>query len=137
MSNFPWLFDRLASKVRSDGRLTVGLGPRLGDAYEAIIARPYDVPRIVESVERLLEYLASSEGRTHANCVAVDSFFCIRDDWEGDWEDEPEALANVLGDMGGSLHDTFSAPDIAENFDSTPELLLEQLRAFKRRLPAA
>ena len=115
----------------------MGLRPRLGDAYEAIIARPYDVPRIMGAVERLLEYLSSSEGRTHANCVAVDSFFCMRDDWEGDWEDEPEALADVLGDMGGALHDTIKAPEIAENFDSTPELLLEQLRAYKNRLPAA
>jgi hypothetical protein len=137
MSNFPQLYERLEHRVRSDGKLTVGLRPRLGDAYEAIIARPYDVPRIVGTVERLLEYLSTSEGRTHANCVAVDSFFCFRDDWEGHWEDEPEALADVLGDMGGALHDTISAPEIAENFDSTPEQLLEQLRAFKGRLPAA
>jgi hypothetical protein len=137
MSNFPQMYDRLAHKVSSDGRLSLGLRPRLGDAYEAIIARPYDVPRIVVTVERLLEYLSSSEGRTHVNWVAVDRFFCIRDDWEGDWEDEPEALADILGDMGGALHDTISAPEIAENFDSTPEQLLEQLRAFKSRLPAA
>ncbi len=105
-------------------------------AYEAIVARPYDVPRIVAGVEELLSYLTSPEGRTNANCVAVDSFCCIRDDWEGDWEDEPAALADVLGDMGGALHDTISAPDIAENFDSTPELLLEQLLRFRRTLNA-
>jgi hypothetical protein len=137
MSNFPALYDRLSSRLLNEGRLTVGLRPRLGEAYEAIIARPYDVPRIVNAVEQLLEYLASSEGRTHANCVAVDHFFCFRDDWQGDWEDEPEQLADVLGDIGGALHDTIKAPEIAENFDSTPELLLEQLRAFKGRLPAA
>ena len=137
LSNFPELYARLARNVGGDGHLTAGLRPKLGDAYEAIVGRPYDVPRIVEAVEHLLEYLASPEGRTHANCVAVDSFFCLRDDWAGDWEDEPGALADVLGDMGGALHDTIAAPEIAENFDSTPELLLEQLRVFKRSLPAA
>ena len=137
MSNFPELYDRLSKKVSGEGQLTVGLRPRLSDAYEAIIARPYDVPTIVEAVERLLEYLASSEGRTHVNCVAVDDFFCWRDRWEGDWEDEPEGLADVLGDIGGALHDTIKAPHIAENFDSTPEQLLAQLRDFKRSLPAA
>jgi hypothetical protein len=136
MSNFSTLYDRLSSRLLNEGRLTVGLRPRLGEAYEAIIERPYDVPRIVSAVEHLLEYLASSEGRTHANCVAVDHFFCLRDDWQGDWEDEPEELADVLGDIGGALHDTIKAPEIAENFDSTPELLLEQLRAFKARYPA-
>jgi hypothetical protein len=37
-------------------------------------------------------------------------------------------LAEVLSDMGGALHDTVSNPEIAENFDSTPELLLDRLR---------
>ena len=137
MSNFPQLYDRLAKKVASDGHLTVGLRPRLWDAYEAIIARPYDVRAITEAVEKLLEYLASSEGRTHANCVAVDDFFCWCDGWEREWESEPEGLANVLGDIGGALHDTIKAPDVAKNVDSTPEQLLAQLRDFKRSLPAA
>jgi hypothetical protein len=43
----------------------------------------------------------------------------------------------VLGDIGGALHHTIKAPDVAENVDSTPEQLLAQLRDFKRSLPAA
>jgi hypothetical protein len=133
MSNFSTLYAALESSVAPE-HLTLGLRWRLQDAYEAIISRPYDVPRIAASVEELLSYLTSPEGRTNGHCVAVDSFFCIRDGWEGDWEDEPAALADVLGDMGGALHDTIGAPEIAENFDSTPELLLAQLRRFRSTL---
>jgi hypothetical protein len=135
MSAFSTLYAALERSAAPE-HLTPRLRPRLKDAYEAIISRPYDVPRIAARVEELLVCLSSREGRTNGNCVAVDSFFCIRDGWEGDWEDEPAALADVLGDMGGALHDTISAPEIAENFDSTPELLLEQLRRFRSTLEA-
>ena len=136
MSNFPVLYERLVGSVAHEGMPTVGLRYRLGAAYEAIIERPYDVPRIVGEVEELLAYLASPEGRIHVNCVIVDHFFCLRDDWEGDWEDEPAELADILGDMGGALHDTIAAPAIAENFDSTPEQLLSRIQVLRSRLPA-
>jgi hypothetical protein len=137
VSNFALLYERLEARIRQDGRPTVGLRLRLGEAYDAIIALPWDSNRVAGKVAELLEYLSSQEGRTHANCVAVDSFFCWRDDWEGDWEDEPAELVDILGDMGGALHDTFGAPHIAENFDSTPEQLLARVRAFQASHRAA
>jgi hypothetical protein len=135
-SNFPDLWLRLEDSVR-ERPLKAPLRPLLGEAYDAIVARPYDVPRIAAAVEALLTYLASSEGRTSSHCIAVDHFFCLGDGWQADWEDEPEDLADILADMGGALHDTFGAPDVAENFDSTPEQLLERIRAFRRRHVAA
>ena len=137
MSNFELLYDKLEAAVQRDGKLGLGLRWRLGDAYEAIVARPYDVPRIAAVVEELLSYLASKEGRTQPNCVAVDHFFCWGEGWERDWEDEPAELSDVLADIGGALHDTISAPEIAENFDSTPEQLLERIRAFRAKYRAA
>jgi len=137
VSNFAILYENLEAKIRHTGKPTLGLRPRLGAAYEAIIERPYNVHRVVEAVEELLTYLASSEGRTQENCVAVDSFFCLAEGWEDDWEDEPSELTDILADMGGALHDTFSAPAIAENFDCTPEQLLERVRAFRAKLRAA
>ena len=137
MSNFGSLYERLETAVRQDGKVGLGLRWRLADTYEAIIARPYDPSRIAAAVEELLVYLVSKEGRTHVNCVAVDHFFCLGEGWERDWEDEPAELADVLADIGGALHDTFKAPDIAENFDSTPEQLLERIRAFRAKHRAA
>ena len=131
MTVFTDLYARLEDRLKPE-TLGLGLRHRLRDAYAAIVARPYDPWRITLSLENLLEYLSTPAGRTNANCVAVDYFFCIREGWEEHWEDEPAGLADVLGDMGGALHDTISAPDIAENFDSTPELLLQALQEFKR-----
>jgi hypothetical protein len=137
VSNFGLLYDKLETRIRQDGHPTLELRPRLDAAYDAIISRPYDPDRIAAILEQLLEYLTSQEGRTHANCVAVDSFFLWTDEWEGEWEDEPSELADILSDMGGALHDTFGAPQMAENFDSTPEQLLERVRAFRASRRAA
>lgn len=107
------------------------LGPLLHAAYESIISRPYDPATVADRVDALLAFLCSPIGRTNANCHAVDYFFLIRDGWNGTWEDEPEGLADVLGDLGGALHDTVSAPEIAVNFDSTPEQILTKLRVWR------
>jgi hypothetical protein len=36
-------------------------------------------------------------------------------------------VADVLRDMASALHDTVSAPEVAKNFESTPEQLLNRL----------
>jgi len=36
-------------------------------------------------------------------------------------------VADVLRDMSTALHDSIEAPDVARNFDSTPEQLLIRL----------
>ena len=40
----------------------------------------------------------------------------------------PDPFHDIFADMSGALHDTISAPEIAENFDSTPEQLLKRAR---------
>ena len=40
-------------------------------------------------------------------------------------------LSDILGDMGSALHDTVQTPEMAENFDCTPEQLLTRLHAFE------
>jgi hypothetical protein len=137
MSNFGHLYENLEAKIRHTGRPTLGLRCRLGAAYDAIIERPYNPDHIAAAVEDLLDYMTSREGRTHENCVAIDSFFCLGEGWERDWEDEPSELADILADLGGALHDTFGAPHIAENFESTPEQLLKRIRDFRASRRAA
>ena len=67
----------------------------------------------------------------------MDHFFSVGAGWEGRWEAEPAELADLLGDIGSGLHDTISAPEIAEDFEVTPEQLLERVRAFRARHRAA
>jgi hypothetical protein len=74
----------------------------------------------------LLMHLSSPEGRTDENCRAVDSFFCLDNTWPE--EALPVDFHDLLADMGGTLHDTVGSPEIAENFDSTAEQLLNRAR---------
>jgi hypothetical protein len=114
-----------------DERVSPELAPMLRAVYAEIQRTVPDFDALTRELRRLLEYLASPHGRTNANCVAADSFFMHNDAWERAWEHLPEPYQDLLGDLGGALHDTVSAPEIAENFDSTPEQLLAQLEQIQ------
>ena len=90
-----------------------------------VLASPVDVPAVMASLVALLEYLSSPAGRTDSNCCAVDRFFCLDDDFP--LERLPDSLQDVFTHMD-ALHDTVTSPQIAENFGSTPEQLLERVR---------
>lgn len=77
------------------------------------------------SLERLLEFLTTSAGRTDANCSTTDGFIAATEDL---WRGVDEELRAILDDMGGTLHDAVHAPNIARTFEATPEQLLERVR---------
>lgn len=80
------------------------------------------------NVVRLLEHLSSPEGRTDANCRAVDSCFCLSETWAS--LNLPPDFQSLFDDIGGALHDAVSHPDIAKNFESTPEQLLTRAKGL-------
>ena len=86
---------------------------------------PVNLPALKNSLVELLQYL-SGQGRTNANCWAVDLFLCS-DHTEPHWTDQtlPDDFHDVLAKMGEALHDTVSSPDVANNFGCLPEQLLE------------
>ncbi|MBM4020515.1 MAG: hypothetical protein FJ288_19720 [Planctomycetes bacterium] len=104
------------------------LGILVPAVCEEIERRPTDRATLRASLEGLLRFLSSPEGRTDANCRAVDIFFCLPEEhgWSGAWDHLPPEFQDLLGDFGGALHDTVTAPEIAQNFDSTPEQLLDR-----------
>ena len=108
------------------------LAPLLLAVYDELARHSENHAPMKDAIERVLLFLASPAGRTNANCWAADLFFVLGEGW-GDvtWEHVPDQLGDVLGDMAGALHDTVQAPDVAENFDSTPEQLLVRVRAFE------
>lgn len=112
------------------------LPPLLHAVYAEVQRAETSLSALYRALEALLAFLVSPVGRTHANCVAADYFFMLNDRWERDWEHLPEPVQDLLGDLGGALHDTIAAPAIAENFDSTPEALLAQLRRIELSTPA-
>lgn len=103
------------------------LAPLICEFYIALIATPVQAPTIKVAAERVLTFLASPNGKTDANCTAVDHFLSF----DGpDVSGLPTPLSDVIRDMAGQLHDTVSAPEVALNFESTPEQLLVRLRAI-------
>lgn len=104
--------------------------PRARELVNSVQAALANVPLNLEvlknSLIALLEYLSSQEGRTDQNCHAVDSYFLHDDLWVK--SNLPDSFHSIFADMSGALHDTVSAPDIAKNFDSTPEQLLKRAR---------
>jgi hypothetical protein len=97
--------------------------------YTHSLSQPLNVVGLKRSLEELLVFLAG-EGRTNANCWAVDLFFAHSQGWERDWAEQhlPDDFHDVLATMGSALHDTVKAPDIARNFGCLPEQLLEHVK---------
>ncbi|MBC8218178.1 MAG: hypothetical protein H8E73_06900 [Planctomycetes bacterium] len=106
------------------------LRPLLARVYNLIHTSPVDLHALKEAVVSLMSFLCEAANRTDANCRAVDLFFMIDDHWSVRWGNLPHDFGGLLDDIGGALHDTVSAPAIAEDFASTPE----QLRDRAKRL---
>jgi hypothetical protein len=98
------------------------LVPLMRSLQQCYSLDPVDPTALKDALISVLAFLCTSSGRTDANCSAVNTFLVLDDVWE--LEHLPSAYCEILQDMAGSLHDTVSAPYIAENFDSTPEQLL-------------
>lgn len=128
MSSFDeaWAF---VSHPRDGEAVSDRLRPLLEAVYRQVLAKPLNTLELKKSLEDLLLFLVG-EGRTNANCWAVDLFFCLDRGWEADWAQPelPEEYRDVLARMSEGLHDTVKAPAIAENFSCLPEQLLESVR---------
>jgi len=102
-------------------------------------ARPVDEKAALEALERLMEYLVSPANNTDANCKTVDAFV---DSELNPWvdPDHPELALDVpnsvreILDSISTLHDTHSAPQIAENFGGTPAQLLQMTKKALRQV---
>ena len=103
------------------------LRPLVETLHARLVDTALDLPATKSALIALLEFLSSPVGRTDVNCQAVDSFFFFDEAWLSDRI--PEAYHDVIAQMD-CLHDTFTAPHIAENFGSTPEQLLARARSL-------
>jgi|SRR6266436_6549557 len=64
---------------RNGETVSPGLRPLLQAVYAQCLAQPHNLVELKRSLEDLLTYLAG-EGRTNANCWAVDLFFALTRD---------------------------------------------------------
>jgi hypothetical protein len=117
------------SAMRNGETVSAELRPLLEAVYGQVLTVPLNAVMLKQSLVKLLSFL-DGEGRSNANCWAVDLFFALSQGWEGDWAEVnlPENFHDVLAMMGEALHDTIHGPDIARNFGCLPEQLLERVR---------
>lgn len=128
---FTAIYDQeLARPVAERGALSERLKPLLERLFHAVTPKEADPNAIRAALIGLLEFLVTPEGRTDAHCRFVDRFVCLHIYPKGDWASLPEGYEAVVFDLGGQLHDTITAPEIARNFQSLPEQLLARARAL-------
>jgi hypothetical protein len=92
--------------------------------HDELQRAPATLNELKTAIIGVLKFLTTPQGRTDANCRTVDSFLMRDEAWNADRF--PQSYVDILADMAGTLHDTITAPDIAANFESTPEQLLER-----------
>lgn len=131
MANFDRAFGT-AAKTRDGEMVSTQLRPLLHDVYTQVVSPSKDLAALKKSLIVLLEFLRD-EGRTNANCWAVDLFFAESDRWECDWTEQklPEDFHDIFAMMSEALHDTVQASSIAENFGCLPEQLLSQINKLQ------
>jgi hypothetical protein len=94
----------------------------------AILATEFSRTDLVSAMENLLLWLNRSENNTDSNCKQIDYFISTEIISEKYFKKLPEDIQNILFDMGATLHDTHTSPEIAENFESTPAQLLVRVQ---------
>jgi hypothetical protein len=111
--------------------------PFMLELVELVIRhQPTELPLLVDALELLFAFLASPEGRTDANVRYTGSFLLGGVLDKSRWVHLPQPFQDILFDAGAQLDDTFRAPEVAANFDSTPEQLLDRTQWLRARYPA-
>lgn len=121
-------FDQMFNRASGFRRVSPQLRELLHCVYDRIVEQPSDPRGLKLAFEALFVYLSSLDGRTDANCTVTDSFFSDAERWNDDFGHLPQNFRELIGDIGGALHDTVHAPSIAMTFGSLPEQLLERTR---------
>ena len=103
------------------------LNAQMSAIDEMLLALPINFLALKYQLISTLEYLASPQGKNNRNCCILDNHASAH------WLDAelPSDFFDLISDIGGCLHDTFGSPNIAENFESTPEQLLTRARNLK------
>jgi hypothetical protein len=90
--------------------------------------------QVLSILGQILEWLNDPINNTDDNCKKIDYFVAYEIAPNKGFELIPDDIKEILFDMGVSLSDTHTAPDVAENFESTPEQLLKRVRKLMENI---
>ena len=107
------------------------LQTKLDHLEAALRCEQLDVLRVSGCVRQVVEYVNRADGGTPEECEVVSHFVLLTllldEQIKSNMKLLPEALRRIIEDLGMNFHDTHSAPDVAHNFESTPQQLLARL----------
>lgn len=92
------------------------------------------IEEVLSILLQLLLWLNESENNTDSNCKKIDFFVTHEIVIDREFNRIPEDIKNILFDIGGSLSDTYSSPEVALDFNSTPKQLLERVQSLLANL---
>ena len=102
----------------------VDIDKKLSHLETVIRKEDIESHEILVAMEDVLTWLV--DNNTDENCRNVDNFISTRIG-SSQRKHLPHDIQEIISDMGGALHDTHTSPEIAKNFESTPEQLLHRL----------
>lgn len=100
----------------------------LNQLRSAVLSTRFSRKKTLSAMEALLSWLNETENNTDNNCRHVDYFISYEIMPETRYQELPKDIREILFDMGATLHDTHTTPQIAENFESTPRQLLDRVQ---------
>lgn len=100
----------------------------LNHLRSTVLSPEFSKEKVLYAMEAILSWLNIPKNNTDDNCRRVDYFVSYELMPEGRYKELPEDIHAILFDMGATLHDTHTSPQVAENFDSTPGQLLARVR---------
>lgn len=106
----------------------IELGELLNRLKLAVLSSGFSRKKVLSAMETLLSWLTEPENNNDSNCREVDYFVSYEILPEIISKKIPEDIRGIFFDIGATLHDTHTSPEIAENFESTPGQLLERVR---------
>jgi len=117
-----------ACRAPKRGTASAELKPLARRLYAETLRRPVDRAVLRGIIETILTFLAGPSGNTHANCYAMSVFLDVDDHWEGNWQDVPDDLFQILARMSAEMYQAVDDPEWTSNYGATPEQLLIKLR---------
>jgi hypothetical protein len=100
----------------------------LNKIKSAVLSIRFSRKKTLYAMEALLSWLNKTENNTDKNCRRVDYFISYEILPDARYKELPNDIREILFDMGATLHDTHTSPQIAENFESTPSQLLGRIQ---------
>jgi hypothetical protein len=124
--------------MRSPGDLSEELARELAELHARLREREIDEPAVLGILETLLSLLAEPGARNPKTRIHVGHTvllrICADPAVEHNLGQMTPELAELIQDIGVFLDDVSAAPEVAVNFSSTPELLLQRVRTLRGRV---